>query len=207
MAGPNGVGKSTLFRRIVPRELEYLNADLIAREIKAKAGGLNVQDIANGEVAKIFFQNVAKRLSFSIETNLVDVETYKSFQGIQALGYKIHLNFMCLDDVSVCFRRVRQRVKLGGHNVNPDIVKARYDTALALLNHYKDFPDELVLIDNGPRRFKVQAILNKGIVSYKVADCKDWVNNVPDDRQAKKSKGSEQTIEEVRKRYKKGRSL
>jgi predicted ABC-type ATPase len=61
--------------------LDYINADLIAKAIKQKAGGLNTQDLANQEAAKLFYQKAAKQESFAIETNLYDVETYKSFQG------------------------------------------------------------------------------------------------------------------------------
>ncbi|WP_236676058.1 hypothetical protein [Chryseolinea lacunae] len=52
VAGPNGVGKTTAFATIVPQGLEYVNADMIAKTIREKAGGLNTQDIANQEAAK-----------------------------------------------------------------------------------------------------------------------------------------------------------
>lgn len=86
VAGPNGVGKTTAFATIVPQGLDYINADLIAKTIKEKAGGLSTQDIANQEAAKIFFEKAARQELFAIETNLYDVETYKSFQELQGLG-------------------------------------------------------------------------------------------------------------------------
>ena len=52
LLGPNGAGKSTLFKKIIPEGIEYLNADSIARTIREKAGGLNVQDIANRGLLK-----------------------------------------------------------------------------------------------------------------------------------------------------------
>jgi predicted ABC-type ATPase len=80
VAGPNGVGKTSIFKNLVPQRLDYINADLIAKTIKEKARGLNTQDLANREAAKIFYDKAEKQESFAIETNLFDVETYKSFQ-------------------------------------------------------------------------------------------------------------------------------
>ncbi|MEX2233780.1 MAG: hypothetical protein WD824_16565 [Cyclobacteriaceae bacterium] len=75
VAGPNGVGKTTAFTTIVPQGLEYVNADMIAKTIKEKAGGLNTQDIANQEAAKIFYDKAARKESFAVETNLYDVDS------------------------------------------------------------------------------------------------------------------------------------
>lgn len=60
VAGPNGVGKTTIFKNLVPQGLDYINADLIAKIIKEKARGLNTQDLANREAAKIFYDKAAK---------------------------------------------------------------------------------------------------------------------------------------------------
>lgn len=54
LAGPNGIGKTTGYDLIVPKHVSYINADMIAKEIKAKAGGLNVMDIANPRLLDIF---------------------------------------------------------------------------------------------------------------------------------------------------------
>src|SRR5687768_2193558 len=119
VAGPNGAGKTTIFKDLVPQGLDYINADLIAKTSREKAGGLNTQDLANQEAAKIFYEKTSRRESFAIETNLYDLETYKSFQGLQALGYQIFLYFLAVDDVNICINRVKLRVEQGGHNVNP----------------------------------------------------------------------------------------
>jgi predicted ABC-type ATPase len=138
VAGPNGAGKTTLFKKIIPEGVDYINADAIAKTIREKAGGLNVQDIANRETAEIFSTKVRQRESFSIETNLADVDTYKSFIALKALGYRINLVFLSVDDINTCIARVAQRVAQGGHNVNPDVIRARYETGLKLLAHYKN---------------------------------------------------------------------
>jgi predicted ABC-type ATPase len=207
VAGPNGAGKTTSFRRIVPKGLDYVNADLIARDIKDKAGGLNIQDIANGEAAKIFYEKVAARQSFSIETNLTDVETYKSFQGLQGLGYQIFIYFLSVDDVDICIDRVKMRVRQGGHHVSPDIIKQRYTTGLALLKHYKEFPDTLILLDNHEGLIATQAELRKGVIHYRASPCKQWAQTVIEKGQAIDTPSKDESAEDVKRRYRKGRGL
>ncbi len=86
VAGPNGAGKTTVFNSLIPSGVDYINADLVVKSIREQAGGLNVQDIANYEVAKLFYSKIEKKESFAIETNLCDLETYKSFIDVQGLG-------------------------------------------------------------------------------------------------------------------------
>ena len=207
VAGPNGVGKTTAFTTIVPQGLEYINADMIAKTIKEKAGGLNTQDIANQEAAKIFYEKAARKESFAIETNLYDVETYKSFQGLQGLGYNIFIYFLAVDDVSICINRVDLRVQQGGHNVNPDIIRQRYTTGLALLKHYKNFPDVLMLLDNNEGVLNLEAELRKGVIYYQANPCKVWAQSVIEEKHSLDQAIKSKSIEEVKKLYRKKRGL
>ena len=177
VAGPNGAGKTTCFEDLVPEGIDYINADLIAKTIREQAGGLNVQDIANREAADRFWIKVADNQSFAIETNLHDVETYKSFQALQAKGNKIVIYFISVENVETCIERVKSRVKVGGHNVNPDVIRERYVRGLALLKHYKNFPDTLVLLDNTNGDLVISAALYKGVV-VKSNDRRNWVESV-----------------------------
>lgn len=111
-----------------------------------------------------------------IETNLYDVETYKSFQGLQGLAYNIFVYFLAVDDISICVNRINLRVRQGGHNVNPDIIRQRYTTGLALLKHYKNFPDVLMLLDNSEGVLTLKVELRKGVIQYQANPCKAWPN-------------------------------
>jgi predicted ABC-type ATPase len=100
-----------------------------------------------------------------------------------------------------------QRVQQGGHYVNPDTVKQRYINGLSLLKHYKDFPDVLILIDNLHGNLLPQLELNKGIIKFRSGSCKPWAQAlVHPDKKIVKSE-PEESIEEFRTRYKKGRGL
>lgn len=207
VAGPNGIGKTTSFIDVIPQGLDYLNADLIAKTIKQQAGGLNAQDIANGEATKLFFEKVAKNESFAIETNLYDVDTYRSFQGLQRLGYKIYIYFLSTDDVNLCIDRVKLRVSQGGHNINPDIIRQRYTTGLALLKHYKNFPDVLLLLDNTEGVLRTLLELHKGSLTYKAYLSKPWAEAIFQHKaqaESTETVSQKRSIEEVRDLYKKG---
>ena len=205
MAGPNGVGKTTIFKNLVPQGLDYINADLIAKTIKEKAKGLNTQDIANREAAKIFHDKASNQESFAIETNLFDVETYKSFEALQAKGYQIFIYFLAVDDVEICVNRVKLRVSQGGHNVNPDVIRQRYTSGLALLKHYKHFPDVLLMIDNSDGMLRTELELRKGMIHQQSNPCKDWVKTIIEQPRPQESVREKKSIEEVRKLYKKGK--
>jgi predicted ABC-type ATPase len=202
VAGPNGTGKTTSFDSLVPKDLDYINADLIVKSIREQAGGLNVQDIANHEVAKIFFEKIEKRESFAIETNLCDLDTYKSLIEVQGLGYEVTIFFLCVRQVEICIDRVKQRVSQGGHNVNSDVIRDRYTTGLKLLKHYKSFPDCLLLLDNSLGHLEVLAELRKGKVHFQNTNIPNWTEVILSDPLGAEKKDFT-SIEEVRKSYKK----
>jgi len=55
---------------------------------------------------------------------------------------------MSTDNLDVLNKRIKERVQLDYHFVNPLIVEERYVTGLKLLNHYFSKPDRLQLFDN-----------------------------------------------------------
>lgn len=148
LAGANGVGKTTVNPFFIPKEVTYINADDIARQLKERLGDINVQELANAQALDRMNAFIAKRSDFAIETNLADMETWQFLIGIQGLGYAIHLNFFGVSDVGICINRVFNRVPQGGHFVHPDIVKLRYEVGLKLARQYKGIPDQLILTDN-----------------------------------------------------------
>jgi predicted ABC-type ATPase len=201
VAGPNGVGKTTLFKEIIPEGTEYINADWIAKAIRNQAGGLNTQDIANQEAVRLFYEKVKRQQNIAIETNLCDVETYKSFLGVKGLGYRLIIFFLYVDAVQICIERVKQRVSLGGHNVNPDVIVNRYGAALSLLLYYKNEIDQLILLDNSSGALTIQAKIELGNVSFIKPDSANWVHTIVS-IETKKSESPE-SIDQARELYKK----
>ena len=67
----------------------------------------------------------------------------------QAQGYIVKLFFLQLPSPEMAVARVRQRVSAGGHNVQEDVIRRRFDAGLRNFEQvYKPLVDEWVLYDN-----------------------------------------------------------
>lgn len=198
IAGPNGVGKTTSFFSVFPVNLPVINADEIAKQLREKLGEINVQEIANGEATKQINGYLAKKMSFGFETNLADNDTWEFIKRVQMLGYKIIINFFCVDNIAVCINRVLSRVKEGGHYVRPDIIQYRYENALGFLKRNKDIPDILELTDNTFEPINCLT-LNKGEIIFQSKPLPIWIQNIIEAKEVVTKKY--ETIEEIRKRY------
>lgn len=151
IAGPNGAGKTTFARELLPRDLGYqafVNADLIAAGLEPfqperaafRAGRLMLEEIT---------AHVAARESFGFETTLSGRGYAAMIPRWQKLGYRVTLIFLRLDKVEIALARVEQRVRQGGHDVPPDVVRRRFDAGLRNFNHwYRPLVDSWVLYDN-----------------------------------------------------------
>jgi predicted ABC-type ATPase len=171
LAGPNGVGKTTLNPFFIPNGVPYINADDIARQLRERLGDTNAQALERMN------EFIAKRESLSIETNLADKETWLFLIGVQGLDYTFHLNFFGVSDIDICINRVFNRVPQGGHFVQPDIVRMRYEAGLKLLKHYKNVPNRLILTDNTTESVSC-AELSLGKVLQKIEPLPAWIEFV-----------------------------
>jgi predicted ABC-type ATPase len=150
VAGPNGVGKSTAAFQYLPVGLELINSDDIARQIRQEQAHQEViQRLTNDEAQRRINQHVQKREMFAVETNLHDEATWQYFLSFRQLGYSFRLLFLCVDDIRLLQNRVLIRHMQGGHFVRNDVIRGRYESGLALLNHFFTEPDTLTLIDGG----------------------------------------------------------
>ncbi|WP_438946230.1 zeta toxin family protein [Sediminibacterium sp.] len=67
---------------------------------------------------------------FAFETVMSHKSKLKELTAAKKKGYKIYLYFVCIDNPDINIERVKDRVKKGGHNVNPDKLRARYYSTL-----------------------------------------------------------------------------
>jgi predicted ABC-type ATPase len=204
LAGANGVGKTTVNPFFIPKNVPYVNADDFAYQLRQRLGNdVNVQELANAEALEQMNRFIAKSQTFAIETNLADADTWRFLIGIQGLGYDVHLNFFGVSDVDICINRVNNRVLQGGHYVRPDIVIARYKVGLALLKHYKNIPNWLVLTDNTTTSINCIE-MSLGEILFQKEDLPEWVKNtVVDGKNTEKPYNS---LDDVREKYRKLRN-
>src|SRR5437870_4777121 len=120
LAGANGVGKTTWYnyglqKGYVDQSLPFINIDNIQKEL----GGYTAENAAKAEA--IARENIgrliSKRKDFMIESNLAKTADYEWVDRLRKQGYETYLFFLCTTDVAINKRRVKLRVKEGGHDV------------------------------------------------------------------------------------------
>lgn len=163
ISGANGGGKSTLAPYLLRDTfgvLEYVNADTIAEGLSAfspetvamEAGRIMLKHLRN-----LAFQEV----DFAFETTLSSKFYGKFLHELQTKGYKFHLIFLYLQSEELAVERVRERVRIGGHNIPEEVIRRRY--AKGLRNFFEiyqpiadswrfydvsgDFPDKIAFGD------------------------------------------------------------
>jgi len=132
IAGPNGAGKSTLAPALLRDTLhifEYVNADTIAQGLSAFA-----PEDASFEAGRVMLGRLrnlaADGKDFSFETTLASRFYSSWLKELQKQGYRVSLIFLWLDNVELAIERVKERVRLDGHNIPDDTIRRRYDRGL-----------------------------------------------------------------------------
>ncbi|MFR1502634.1 MAG: AAA family ATPase [Opitutales bacterium] len=150
ISGANGSGKSTLAVVLLKeKNLEFLNADEIAKEISPNA--INTVPISAGKEyfkrLKLFFDN---NKSFAVESTLSGNNIVRIIEKAKELGYKVILVYSFLQNCTTCIERVKKRVENGGHNVpEEDIIRRYYKSVVKFWNEYRFLVDEWTLFFNG----------------------------------------------------------
>lgn len=127
IAGPNGAGKTTYAEALLDAmQVEhFVNADRIAQGLSA---------IRPESVAMHAGRMMLERLralantsaSFGFETTLSSRSFAPFLRGLSARGYRVSIFYLMLPSASESLRRVRTRVKMGGHNIPEDVILRRF---------------------------------------------------------------------------------
>lgn len=174
IAGPNGSGKSTIYEFLkaegkISADTPFVNPDLYGKELANQYGYNNVNelplklktkvDIAAGRQALLTRAECFKnKQDFVVETTASSRGTIKLINEAKAQGYLIDARFIILQTADLNNLRIQSRVKIGGHYVEPEIVKRRFAKALQLMPEVLAKSDCARLIDNTEHYFEV---LNK----------------------------------------------
>lgn len=140
-AGPNGSGKSTIteYFDIVGT---YTNADDM----------VSATGMGNEEAAvladKMRYDSIKAKEDFTFETVLSSHYKLDILEKAKAKGYFIKGIFVLTIDASVNVARVSARVALGGHNVNEEKIKSRYEKSLGNIKKLIEICDILHVYDN-----------------------------------------------------------
>ena len=128
IAGPNGAGKTTASYTLLPETLgctNFVNADEIARGLSPFS-----PETVDVQAARIMLERIeellTQKVDFAIETTLAARSYVSLVKRAQAVGYKVHLLFFCLETPEQAILRVAQRVSAGGHNIPEDVIRRRF---------------------------------------------------------------------------------
>ena len=151
IAGPNGVGKTTFADRHLPqtiKELEFINADLIAR-------GLSPYDpeAAAMDAGRIALQRIRHLIgagqSFTWETTMSGRSAAVWLKDAKNRGYRIKAYFLWVREVETTLDRIRARVLEGGHHIEPDVSRRRFfKTIQNFFTIYRSLFDSWRLFEN-----------------------------------------------------------
>ena len=149
LAGPNGAGKTTLAREYLPAGLPFVNADLIAAELVPEDPAAAA--VRAGQVMLEQLDALARAgRSFALETTLAGRNYVRRLERWRASGYVAELIFLQLPAPEMAVRRVRLRVRQGGHDIPEAVVRRRFDAGLRNFRElYSGAVDFWMRFDNG----------------------------------------------------------
>lgn len=174
VAGPNGSGKSTLYDRTEIQgfwgTVWIINPDALTARIRDREKRPLLS--ANGEA----LDRISRWLTTSVDAyQTVGVETVLSTDKYRTLvnhakyrGFYIRLLYVTLRSADLNVERVKSRVKMGGHAVEEEKIRARRERSLQQLPWFLDQADYALIFDNSgakpvvlaekvARRFKIEA--------------------------------------------------
>ncbi len=176
IAGPNGAGKTTFALRYLPQVAgcrNFVNADLIAYGI-SPFDSLSAQYEAGRIFLREIYANIDKRVGFAFETTLAGRSHINLIKKLRRDGWQIVLFFLWIPDTAFSKKRVRERVKYGGHNIPDNTVYRRFPRVMYnFITIYVPLCDKVVCYGNsGPKPVPIfeQAGKNRRIFNQNIYD-------------------------------------
>lgn len=131
LAGVNGAGKSSIGGAAL-REFgaDYYDPDEAARDWLARNPGLSQED-ANGAAwhagVRLLKRAIEERLDFAFETTLGANTIPRLLAQAASIGIDVHVWYVGLSSPELHLRRVRARVRRGGHDIPAAAIHRRYE--------------------------------------------------------------------------------
>lgn len=182
LAGPNGAGKTTYYftalnKLFINQHLPFINLDVIAKD---EMGDYSTENFARAEM--VYRERISKSLKdgddFMIESNLAKSSDYEWIEKMIQRGYELILFFLCTDDVNININRVQRRVKVGGHDITPEIIIHRYKMALTYLKGKLHLFKETYFIDNSTDEAIEVGSIKESRLTELATESPKWLNEV-----------------------------
>jgi predicted ABC-type ATPase len=174
VAGPNGAGKTTLVRfgplaEMLPR-VRFFNPDDLTLELLRSQGMKDFTE-ANAYVLNRTFIQAAEKTFADTESLLrqgeaVCVETVLStrkyrplVEAVRAAGGSVFLIYVALRSPELARARVRDRVRLGGHDVPSEKIRERWRRSLEQLPWFAEQANRFWVFDNSDSNLEPPPLL------------------------------------------------
>jgi predicted ABC-type ATPase len=110
------------------------------------------------------------KVDFAIETTLTTLSYKNLIADCKSIGYEINLVYFWLKDYNIAIDRIKERVKIGEHNVEDEIVIRRYFKGIKNFNNiFINLVDNWFVYDNSGKSPELVACGN--------SDVKKIINN------------------------------
>jgi predicted ABC-type ATPase len=151
IAGPNGAGKSTIAPFLLRDRfglMNYVNADTIASGLSAFAPE-NFALEAGRIMLKQLHDMAGKGIDFAFESTLASRSYARWLRRLCVQGYDFHLFFMWLQSPEIAIQRVQERVRMGGHHIQEEVIRRRYRKGVYnFFDLYQSIADNWSVYDN-----------------------------------------------------------
>ena len=113
-------------------------------------------------------QYLKRHLSFSFETVFSHPAKIEILKKAQAEGFRTYMYFVATENPDVNLKRIKQRVKNGGHNVPEDKTIARYHRCLEQIKYALPYLNRAYFFDNSTNQstFFAEYEFGKGFLLY-----------------------------------------
>ncbi len=155
VAGGNGAGKSTFINNQLLALYSNTNATYINADDwqKKTFGEFDNTTTTQAEQAQAWAENERKShleqgKSFIAETVFSHPSKVELIKEAKANGYTVDLYHISLDNADMALERISNRVLMGGHDVDAEKVKNRYERVKGIITEAIKHADKTVVYDN-----------------------------------------------------------
>lgn len=178
IAGANGVGKTSLYHILKSSDDlgERINIDEIA-SLKGSWKDKFIQIKASRIAMSLLNDYISKNVTFHQETTLSGNAVLKYIKKAKAKGFNIRLYFVGVENVQVSLDRVAKRVEKGGHGIDENLIRKRFEAMPDNLKNILPYCDTASFYDNTVR-FRRLALTRGDTVLDSDIDLPAWFNDL-----------------------------
>ncbi len=166
-AGVNGVGKTSLFT--ILNKYEDLGERINIDEIVASKGSWRdslLQIMASRKAMKMIADCIKRGVTFHQETTIPGIAIQKQIKKAKAAGYTIQLYYVGVENLQTAINRVNRRVEKGGHGVDEELIRRRFDKLPETFHNIIPMCDVAFFYDNTLKLRQIAYLANNVLVDY-----------------------------------------